>query len=322
MPSLYEKRKLDFSYLDATDGNRPLACGRHMHHHVEVVYMQKGHSGALVESTPYDIVDDCLFVVFPNQIHAYEGVERQEHHLMIVNPDLFPDLSGIFGSYIPQNPIFKNVSQHGNLITLITLIRNEVTRSRATGEPMNETLLRGLGLAFFSALFRVMPMEKKTTGNSSSLRQILDYCARNYNEPLSLTRLGEALHMSKYYISHLFSERFHMSFNDYVNTLRLAEACRYLESTDKNVTEISELVGFGTLRTFNRVFQKHYHLSPTEYRSEREQRKARGDGEGIIQYCPDPKEEAFSAHETNAQKTAFDPCGEGFDACGSGFGEI
>jgi len=308
MPSLYEKRRLNFSYLDATGGGRALACGRHMHHHVEVVYMCAGHSGALVESTPCDIEGDSLFITFPNQIHAYEGRERQEYHLMIVNPDLFPELSGIFGGYLPKSPILEGASAHPELLSLIEMIGREAQRSReGGGDPISEPHLRGLGLAFFSSLFRVLPLEKKGATQGDAMRRILDYCAQNYNEKLSLDLLGEALHMSKYYISHLFSERFHMSFSDYINTLRLAEACRYLESTDKSVTEISELVGFGTLRTFNRVFQKHYNISPTEFRYERERREAsEAPADAAPQAVPTPPTDPF-----------FDECGYG-DFCGCG----
>ena len=102
MPLLYEKRRMDFFYLDALHGARPLACDNHMHRHVEVVYMKSGHSGAMLESIPFDIGDDTLFISFPNHLHAYSGFKRQEYHLLIVNPILFPELSGIFDGYLQR----------------------------------------------------------------------------------------------------------------------------------------------------------------------------------------------------------------------------
>lgn len=268
MPLLYEKRRLDFFYLDALHGRRHLACGNHMHRHIEVVYMKKGRSGALLESAPCEIGDDSLFIAFPNQFHAYEGRERQEYHLFIVSPNLFPELSGVFDSYVPAKPLLEQVSSHPELLTLIELIAAESKRADGD-ERVKEAELRGLGLAFFSALLRILPLEKKSGTQSDAMRRILEYCAQNYREPLSLESLGEALHMSKYYISHLFGERYQTSFSDYIGSLRLADACRHLECTDKSVTEISALVGFGSTRTFNRAFQSHYGISPTEYRCER-----------------------------------------------------
>ncbi|MBO4979681.1 MAG: helix-turn-helix transcriptional regulator [Clostridia bacterium] len=288
MPLLYEKRRLDFFYLDALHGARPLACGTHMHQHVEVVYMKKGRSGALVESAPCEIRDDSLFITFPNQLHAYEGRERQEYHLLIVNPSLFPELSGVFGGYVPKSPILEKASDHPELLTLIELIAAESAKPEGD-ERVREAALRGLGLAFFSALLRVLPLDKQSGTQSDSMRRILEYCAQNYREPLSLEALGEALHMSKYYISHLFSDRYHMSFSDYIGSLRLADACRYLECTDRSVTEISELVGFGSTRTFNRAFQKHYGLSPTDYRNQSaELGEQTGDDPAPVYIPPEP----------------------------------
>ena len=78
--------------------------------------------------------------------------------------------------------------------------------------------------------------------------------------------MEEELHLSKYYISHLFGSKIGTGFNDYINALRVSEACRYLRRTNKSITEISALVGFGTLRTFNRAFFKQVGMSPSEYR--------------------------------------------------------
>ena len=270
--SLYEKRNSKFFH--SVYRGRPLACGNHLHRHIEVVYMCEGHSGALVDSRPVDIVADSLFVVFPNQVHSYEGLEMQAYHLMIVDPELFPELSLTLEGYLPCDPILTNVSLHPELLALIELIRRASQNLGGTaqrGAP--DTALRGLGLAFFSMLFGLMPLEKTGNRGGDAIQQVLDYCAKHYNEELSLSGLGDALHMSKYYISHLFSDRFHTGFSDYINTLRLSEACRYLETTDRSVTEIGELVGFGTTRTFNRVFKSRYQVSPGEYRQMREERR-------------------------------------------------
>lgn len=111
-----------------------------------------------------------------------------------------------------------------------------------------------------------MPLCENKAGCSHTLQSVVSYCARNFNRELSLDVLEEELHISKYYISHLFSDRLGIRFNDYVNSLRVSDACRLLRQTDASITEISELVGFGTLRTFNRAFIKHTGVSPSAYR--------------------------------------------------------
>ena len=111
-----------------------------------------------------------------------------------------------------------------------------------------------------------MSINRPSVGDSGALRSIVSFCSQNFSENLSLSLLEEKLHLNKYYISHLFSEKLGIRFNDYINSLRIFEACKMLVNSDLSVTEISEYVGFNTLRTFNRAFSKQTGYSPSEYR--------------------------------------------------------
>ena len=48
--------------------------------------------------------------------------------------------------------------------------------------------------------------------------------------------------------------------------MRLEQAKTYLAGSDKNVSEIAQLTGFGSLPVFSRNFKQEVGLSPTEYR--------------------------------------------------------
>ena len=113
-------------------------------------------------------------------------------------------------------------------------------------------------------------------GDSDALRAIVSYCTQNFSENLSLSMLEEKLHLNKYYISHLFSGKLGLRFNDYINSLRISEACKLLANSDLSITDISERVGFNTLRTFNRAFIKQMHCSPSAYR------KSKTEGANIV----------------------------------------
>ena len=67
----------------------------------------------------------------------------------------------------------------------------------------------------------------------------------------------------------MINSRLHIGFNDYVNSLRISSACKRLVKSDDTVTEISETVGFNTLRTFNRAFRKQMGMTPSEYRAQK-----------------------------------------------------
>ena len=129
--------------------------------------------------------------------------------------------------------------------------------------------MRGYLLAFFGILIQKLPVKEIQAKESNVLGVILNYCINNADKPLSLDILEKELHISKYYISHTMSNKLKMGFNDYINSIRVSNACKYLNKTNKSITEISDIVGFNTMRTFNRAFIKHMGMTPSEYRDKK-----------------------------------------------------
>ena len=101
-------------------------------------------------------------------------------------------------------------------------------------------------------------------GDQDTVKNILKYCMENYTEPLSLELLSKELHLNKYYISHIFQERMHISFKDFINSLRVESACNLLGKSS-SITDIAYAAGFSSVRTFNRAFLKHMHMTPSDY---------------------------------------------------------
>ena len=100
-----------------------------------------------------------------------------------------------------------------------------------------------------------------------AIGSVMNYCMAHYSEPLSLDLLEKKLHINKYYISHIMNQKLNMGFNDYINSIRISNACRKLSESNLSISEISDAVGFNTVRTFNRAFSKRMGISPREYRS-------------------------------------------------------
>lgn len=262
MSPLYEKRNTDFYYRTDKGGSVKLGCRPHLHHHIEFVYMLEGHSVGYADSAAFKIGPGDIFVAFPNQIHRFITSEPEKYMLFIVSPDIIPEVSSLLGDSLPESNLLPASEQNDDLTSLLC----DIAAVSRDGGDNRDLILRGYLLAFFGRLLRRMPPLKIRSGDTKAIKAVVDYCSKNYTSPLSLALLEEKLHISRYYISHIFGDRLNIGFNDYVNSLRVNQACRYLRQTDKSITEISELVGFGTQRTFNRAFVRQTALSPSDYR--------------------------------------------------------
>lgn len=255
----YENRTVDFYCRDDDGGTHPLACTAHLHVHIEFFYLLEGKMRVFVDSAEHEACAGDVVIAFPNQVHRFEMVEPEKYLLFIVHPDMMPELSDIFAGRQPDRPLIRGAQ---DLLPLLFQMQSVSHKASS----LRDVSLRGLLLAFFGQLLERVELNKPRGEDSHAIRAIVNFCAQHFTGDLSLELLEERLHLSRYYISHLFSHRLCIRFNDYVNSLRISEACRLLRATSESVTDIAARVGFNTLRTFNRSFVKQMGQSPSEYR--------------------------------------------------------
>jgi AraC-like DNA-binding protein len=74
--------------------------------------------------------------------------------------------------------------------------------------------------------------------------------------------------MSPQSFSRFFKHAFSKTFIDYVNDLKIYNACRTLLETDQTVTEIAYASGFNNLSNFNEHFRRRKEVTPSQYRSQ------------------------------------------------------
>ncbi len=97
------------------------------------------------------------------------------------------------------------------------------------------------------------------------LNEVLLYLNKNYIYDISREGLAEEVSISPDYLGKLFKHYMGKRINDYINELRINKAIRLLKMHEKSVIDIAFAVGFESLSTFYRVFQKVTGVSPTSY---------------------------------------------------------
>lgn len=136
--------------------------------------------------------------------------------------------------------------------------------------PYRKSIIKGYAQALLGEILRnVSIKENHDDTPDDAMRRVVMHCLNNFkNSALSLENISVELHLSKYYISHIFTNKIKISFNDFINEMRIEEACRLLKSDSKlSATQIAYEVGFGSIRTFNRAFVKFKGISPREFKN-------------------------------------------------------
>ncbi len=102
--------------------------------------------------------------------------------------------------------------------------------------------------------------------NENRINKVCQYVQKYAAEPLTIHKASALIHLSPGAFCKFFKRITGKTFSDYVNDVRIANACSQLLATDKQIAEIAFMIGFETLTYFNRVFLKKKGVRPSQYR--------------------------------------------------------
>lgn len=97
-------------------------------------------------------------------------------------------------------------------------------------------------------------------------QRIKNYIDSCYTQEISLGSIAQHLHISPYYLAHVFKDMTGYAPMQYIVRRRIGEAQTLLISTHYSVTQIASFVGYDNPSHFNQLFTKNVGMSPREYR--------------------------------------------------------
>jgi AraC-like DNA-binding protein len=111
----------------------------------------------------------------------------------------------------------------------------------------------------------VAPMILPTTENEEVLK-ILKFLDKNIDVNHSLKSISKKFHLSERSLSRLFQANLHISFLQYLKTMRIVKALELLLKTKKTISEIAYEVGYETVGSFSNTFYAFTRMRPSELR--------------------------------------------------------
>ena len=240
--------------------SRNLSFPEHLHSHTEFLYMLEGETELSVGETVYPMHQGDCAIIFPGKVHGYHSVSDNRIWLLVFDTSLTASFQYILQKYFPVCPFLPaGTISPDVLLAIDRLYCTDMEKNSALGSAWIQIILA-------HTVPRLELTEKKQPESENLTYQLIHYMAEHFQEPLSLDSLAKALHVNKYYLSHIFSEKLHMSFPRYLNHLRIEYVCSTMKDSGKSLTSIWEEAGFSSQRSFNRAFQELKGMSPLAYR--------------------------------------------------------
>ena len=142
----------------------------------------------------------------------------------------------------------------------------ELQLCRANYEELLSLMLRHI---FIMINRYIVEGRKAGSDIQNEIERATHYFNENYNKPLNIDEYAESRHMSTCWFIRSFKQILKVTPMQYILSLRMANAQSLLETSEYNISEIAEAVGYDNPLYFSRLFHKHIGVSPTEYRKMR-----------------------------------------------------
>ncbi|MDP3387316.1 MAG: helix-turn-helix transcriptional regulator [Eubacteriales bacterium] len=98
-----------------------------------------------------------------------------------------------------------------------------------------------------------------------------DYIETNLDKRITLTDVANNANFSEYHFHRIFSKFSNETLKQFITRIKMERSAIYLAiNSDISITEIAFQYGYSCSSSYNKVFKKHYGVSPTEFRKEQE----------------------------------------------------
>jgi len=114
---------------------------------------------------------------------------------------------------------------------------------------------------------RIISIVTETTIISPPVRKAINFIEQHYADPnLTSVEIAKAAHVTPNHLAALFNRQIRRTINDKLNRVRIAKAKELLENSLDQIYAIAAAVGFKSMNSFSRTFNKLEGTSPTKYR--------------------------------------------------------
>ncbi|MCP3978640.1 MAG: helix-turn-helix transcriptional regulator [bacterium] len=98
------------------------------------------------------------------------------------------------------------------------------------------------------------------------LRRVREHLESDITKALSADEAATIAGLSVNYFSTYFRSRVGLRFGEWQRMVRIESALRHLQTSDYPITRVAALVGYASLRSFERAFKQTTGTTPVEYR--------------------------------------------------------
>ena len=255
----------DIGYYPKAQGHfreRQTGCSQHI-----LIYCNDGEGWYDIGKGKNIIKKNQFFIIEARTPHIYGASNANPWSIYWIH--FTGEKSALFSSLFNKTHTITDdkTARYNDRIQMF----NEILANLEMGYSIENMEYITLCLWHLLGSFRYVPQFREVNKPKPQdlVQNIINYMKKNLHKQLTLEEIAAYAKYSPTYLSNIFSQKSGMSIINYFNLLKIQKASSLLDFTDKKIKEIAYELAFNDPYYFSKVFTKHMHLSPREYREKK-----------------------------------------------------
>ena len=262
------------SYYAKTHTTPWFEVGWHQHIELELILFKKGYGTAFIGNYAGSFREGDIFFLGENLPHTFQ----KAHNDLVVSAVVIQFQKNFWGHDFMSLPECKPIAE----LFYEALSGLKITgtlKTSLSGLLTNLETLTGLNrilrLAECLQLIEGMREYEKVSSyhikkievhHHERLDKIFQYTMDHFHELITLHQAARMAAMSVPAFCNYFKKSTKKTYIEFLNEVRIDNACKQLIDTEKSINDICHNVGFNNIANFNRQFHKIKMMTPSHFR--------------------------------------------------------
>lgn len=281
--SFLQKAEFFSVYIETINGKYNAAWSSHSYY--EFMLDFSGEFCVSLGETTYSLTKGDVLVIKPNQPHRVEPKGPEEFKLIsIVMSEKFSDylqyrdINWNTLVLFEKNLFMPVLHFHGKhlerleqmMYMLVAESENKQNFQDVFIADISELIVLEIGRycgSIYPEIVRNAVYDDVFKDIPYMLKNILEYINSNYqNSSLTLSSIAERFWVNPSYLSRYFKTYMGINIVQYIRSMRIFYAKSLLQSSDKSIAEVAEMVGIKSASHFSKIFENEVSESPSKFR--------------------------------------------------------
>lgn len=233
----------------------------HSHHFTEIFFIKSGAGYLQIEGKNVPIHSNDLILIRSCSQHTEFSIPGNPMEYYVIGVDGLK-----FGQDDSKN--YNILKYSSNATTILEIFENIFLETKNKQSGYAEICHHYLSILILH-IYRKMHISFDASVKQTQSREChvaKEYIEAHFNEKITLDMLAEICCLTKFYLSHRFSDIYGKSPMTYLTEIRISAAKDLLITTNHSIEEIADTTGFSSGSYFSQTFQKICHISPQKFR--------------------------------------------------------